>query len=134
MANAADIGHGSSILFGTSGFAANIISFDPASMSRDSIDTSYMGGTVFRTFIPGMIDMGELSLDVQFDAEIDPPIDGAVESIVVTFPLIGADSAGATWTFNGFVTAYSPSVTFDGLMTASMTVKITGDITFADGS
>lgn len=125
------IGHGSTITFATSGFTASIRSFNPASMSRDAIDDSHAGTTgKFRTFCAGMIDMGELTIDIIFDPDTDPPIDGAAETITITFPTPSGQSTPADWEFTGFMTAYNPTVPFDGLLTASVTVKISGDITY----
>jgi hypothetical protein len=36
---------------------------------------------------------------------------------------------GVTWTFDGEVTGYEPTVPFDDAMTATVTLKVTGGVT-----
>jgi hypothetical protein len=64
-----------------------------------------------------------------FDASKDPPIEGAAESITVTYPMAAGATTAATWTGTGFMTAYEPTVPINGIMTATATIKWTGAIT-----
>ncbi len=129
-------GNSTAIVFGTSGFAANIISVDGPSVSRESIDTTHLGTDKAMTFMPASLaDAGELSLEVEFDPDIVPPIadngsaNDAAETIIITWPLPSGKTTAATWAFTGFVTAYSGGASNGERMTGSMTIKISGAIT-----
>lgn len=119
----ADIGTGTSITF-SSGFMAEILSVNHSGISREAIDDTHMGTTTARSFQPSdLYDPGELSVELQFDEDTKPPIDGATETITVTFP------SGATWAADGFMTDFEYSDPLEDKMTATATLKFTGDIT-----
>ena len=78
-------GLGTTIVFGTSGFNANLLSLDGPSLTREAIDSSHMGTTTNMTFIPaGLSDGGEISGEWEFDAGLTPPIDAVAETITIT--------------------------------------------------
>lgn len=130
-----DNGQGASVTFGTSGFTANIASISHDGIERTAIPTTHLGTTTAMTFIPGdLFDPGELSLDIQFDPDDYPPIDQPAETITVTFPLGSGGSSAATWAASGFATGFSYAVAVEELMTGTLTVKFTGDITDTDQS
>jgi hypothetical protein len=129
-------GNGTSIVFATSAFAANIISVDGPSVSRESIDCTHLGTTKSMEFFPANLgDAGELSLEIEFDPDIAPPIadnasaNDVAETITITWPLPAGQSTAATWAFSGFATSYSGGATSGERMTGSLTVKISGSIT-----
>lgn len=126
----ADVGTGTSISFGTSGFTAEVLGINHNGVERPAIETSHLGTTVAKTFMPGdLVDQGEISLDIAFNPNILPPIKAAAETIVITFPVPSGLSTGATYTFTGFCTGASSTILFEERMTATITVKISGDIT-----
>lgn len=132
---AIDNGTGTSIGFGTSSFAATVTAINGESIERVAIRTSHLGTTTAHTFTPGdLFDPGELSLDLQFDPDNKPPLNGAAETITVTFPVAAGESSGATWAASGFVTGFSYGVPFEELMTGTMTIKLSGDITVTGGA
>jgi len=115
-------GTGTQIQFG-SGFFAEILDITPAGMERKSIDTSHMGTSTNKTFIPGdLVDNGNLEVEIAFDPDAIIPIADASESVVITFP----DST--TWTFSAFMTAFKPKTPLEDRMTAQCTLKISGAI------
>lgn len=121
-------GTGSTIVFGTTAFTAEILDFDPANRERVSIETSHMGTTSSHTFMPGaLVDNGELSLRVAFNPANEVPIDEPAETVTITFPVTPV----TTWSFTAFVTADSPSVSFEERSEQNITLKISGDITVA---
>ena len=120
---AVDIGTGITIVFGTSGFSAEIVDVTPPGFSRDSVDTSHQGTTGAHSHMPtDLYESGECSFDIHFEPGTNPPIDAAAETITMTFP----DST--TWTFTGFMTAYEPSAPLEDKMTGSVTVKASGTV------
>jgi len=113
---------------------AEVTNITPPSFSLDQIDVTHMAspnGT--REFIPGLIDPGEASLDINFvpgnasDLRIQELLNltgSAVRSrqMRITFP------NHVTWTFQGVVTGYEPTVPVDDKMAATITIKVTGQI------
>ena len=125
---AADIGTGITIVFGTSAFVAEVTDINGPGMTRESIDVSHQGTTDARIFIPAdLFDAGEISFDIHFNPDTDPPIDKILEEIVVTWP------AGATWTFDGFSTGYEPSTPLEDKMVGTVTVKVSGNVVIVAG-
>ena len=131
----ADSGFGVAITFQT-GFFAEILSVDPPNMTRAAITTTHSatsGGKA--TFIPSdIVDMGEMTVEMAFDPEEDPPIDAAAETVTLSYPVKAGDTNPATWVFSGFMTSYQPTVPIDDRMTARAVIKVSGDITVTAGS
>ncbi len=134
-ADMADVGFGHSITFQT-GFFACIRVTNITGITRESIDTSCSntsGGHM--TFMPSDLhDFGSLEIEMLFDPEEKPPIDQAAESVTLTFPIKSGDTNPATWAFSGFMTDFSGAVPYNDVMTASATIKVSGDITVTAGS
>lgn len=139
---AVDIGTGTTIAFGTSGFSAQVLDVSGPGLARESIETSHMGtsgpgaGQVgSKTFMPAdLVDPGELSFEIHFNPDTVPPIHEAAETITVTFPIPAGLTNGATWVATGFVTSYEPSSPLEDKMVASITVKLSGQITITAAS
>lgn len=126
-------GFSTTITFGTSAFTAELQSVAWSGYSRASIDTSHMGTTNgLMTFIPSdLIDPGSLAMEISFDPDKTVPLaqTDVAETVTVTFPKAGATTA-AKWAASGFVTDFEFTDPMDDRMTASMTVKFSGAITF----
>jgi len=119
-----DSGFGLSIVFGTSGFSADLLDVTPPGASREAIDVSHMGNSGFKEFIPSdLVDWGECKMTVGFDPATSPPISSAAETITITFP------DGTTWAFSGFMTGYEPKAPMEDKMTGEVTVKVSGEPT-----
>ena len=131
----ADSGFGTTITF-SSGFFAEILSVDPPSMERAAIATTHSTTTGGKaTFIPSDItDYGEIGVEIAYNPSTDPPIDAAVETCTITFPIPAGGSTAATWAISAFMTNFTPTVPIDDRMTARATLKCTGDITVSAGS
>jgi hypothetical protein len=135
-----DIGTGATITFGTSSWAASIVSMNHSGMDRPSIPTSHLGTTVWNTFVAGdLTDPGELEIEYQADTSSVastgtkyPPIAKVAETVTVTLPTT-ATSGNATFAGSGFVTSCSPfTIPLEELMVGSCTVKFAGAITRTD--
>lgn len=132
-----DNGTGTTVTFGTSAFTAELLSVSWGGINRVSLETSHMatpapGASNFgnMTFLPGdLSDPGELTMDIHFNPDTEPPIDQPAETITVTWPLAAGDTTPAIWAATGFVTSYEPGATLEEVMTATMTVKLSGNIT-----
>lgn len=131
---ATTIGTGTTVTFGTSGFTAQILEVGWGGIERESVESTHMGTTDAKSFIPGTLyDPGELELEIAFDGDDAPPIGGAVETITVEFAKKSSGSTnGAQWAASGFVTEFEATAPLEDKMTATMTVKLTGAISFTD--
>ena len=124
-----DVGTGTSAAFATSSFTGSIMGITRSGVERPSIPTSHLGTTDDHTFMPGdLVDQGSYDFALQFDPDTTPPIDGAAEVITITFPLPSGQSTPATAVFTGFVVSRGEEVPLEDLMTASFTVKVTGNV------
>ena len=133
-AGRADVATGTTIGFGTSAFVAKLLSISQR-MTRESIDTSHMGTTLNRTFIPGdLVDRGEVDIEFLFDPDDEPPIDKVAETVTITFPLFEGGITPATFEFSAFMTDYEDSGELEGLLRATAKLKISGAITYTAGT
>lgn len=137
-----DLGTGTKITIGGAAMV-EVLDVRPPGMSRASVDTTHMLSEWTRENIPAkLIEWGELEMDIAFDPGWTPPFgtkdntkkwygtgaSGAVDSIktcVVTFP--GAE----TWTFSAWVSKYDPKDPVEDKMTATISLKSTGDVAIA---
>lgn len=132
-----DIGTGTKVGFATSSFTADLTGLTWSGISRESIETSHMetaapGADEFgnRTFVPGdLSDPGELTMQIHFNPGTLPPIDQPAEVITITWPLTKNQTVAATWASEGFITDYNPDDPLEDKMTASITVKFSGNVT-----
>ena len=126
-----DVGTGTTIVFGTSGFSADLLSVSAGGASRESYDTTHMGTTGSKTFAPtSLVDQGTLDIEFAFDPDEQPPISGAIETVTITFPLPDGGSTAATLVGSGFVTDFSFSAEVEERMTGSATLKWSGGVTW----
>jgi hypothetical protein len=126
---ATDIGTGSTVTFGTSGFSADILGVNLSGVTREAINTSHMGTTSDHTFMPtDLVDNGTLELEIAWLATLTPPIitNAAAETVTVAF----AGSA-TVWSFSAFQTDLGITVPLEDKMTATMTFKISGAISIS---
>jgi len=124
----ADIGDGATIAFGTSSFTGSWKTLQHTGVARTSVPTTHLTTSNAKTFMPGdLYDPGEISGTLSYDPDAQPPYNGAAETITITFP------GGATMAASGFVMNFDePSLENDTEMIASVTIKLTGEITWTD--
>jgi len=102
------------------------------SASVATIDTTDISGSA-KTFIAGMIDGGEVSLEVSYDGDADENHDdmttdfnaGTAQDWLITF------SDTSSITASGIITSFSTSASIDDKVTASFSIKVSGALTFA---
>ena len=120
-----DIGTGTTITFADYTFA-EVLSVD-WSASRDSVNTSHMLSTNAQSHIPvDLYDPGELSVELHLDNPgANFPVWSTATACTVTFP----DSD--TWSASAFVTGFDASIPLEDKMTATVKLKLTGEVTTA---
>ena len=107
------------------------------SMALDTIETSSRD-SAWKKFVPGQIDGGEVTFDLVYDPDATTHKEGtrgglayAVtnrqrEQFKVTFP----DTTPATAVFYGYVTKFVPKEPMNDALTADVTIKVDGAITW----
>lgn len=131
-----DVTTGTTIVFGTSSFTADVMSIAFPGISREPIDTSHFGtalpgSTSFgaKTSIPAdLVDAGEFTMEVHFNPIARPPIEEVAETITVTWALVTGDATSSIWAFTGFSTGFDVTGPLDDKMVATLTVKISGSV------
>lgn len=122
-----DIGTGIAIAFGTSSFSAELLALNGNDISREDIDTTHMGTTAYRTFMPSaLVDGGTIEMEFGFDPDEQPPIEAAPETITITFPLPSGMSTAATLAFTGYINSWSWGAPLEDKMTGTATMKVDG--------
>jgi hypothetical protein len=134
-----DTGHGATCTFPTSTFVAAFISFGGSTFSREKLDKSGLATTEYRESKPGdLTDPGEFSADFFYDPDVQPPITGPVETIVLKVgPDPGAPGAGggapAQMSGPAFVREWTtPELATDTILRCSMTIAWADGPTFTD--
>lgn len=96
------------------------------------IDATHMGSPgARREYIPSLLDSGEVQLDLNFlpadsnQGGLRADLNNRVRR---NFKLVWTDTGTTTYSFAAYVTAHSKSAQIDDKLTASVTLKITGDI------
>lgn len=133
MAASTQVATGATITFST-GFFAEINNISWSGYSREAIETSHMGTTTAKTFIPALLaDPGELVVDLNLDQDAKPPLNAAAETVTVTIPA-GETTSQPTWAASGFMTNFEWTGPHEDKLTATATIKFTGDITVTAGT
>ena len=129
MAGTADLGTGTILTFG--GITMEITSLSMSGISRESIETTHLGSTPTKTFIPGdLYDPGSIECEFQLDTTA-PVSTMDIETIMAASSSSWTIAVGslATWTgSNAFATDFSWNLPLEELATGSFTLKISGDI------
>lgn len=132
----------------------NVISITGPNQSRDSIDISSMDSpNNFKEYIPGLLDAGEITVDINYDgsdggdAAVLGGTNAATGLLKNTNPAMmatigffdGTNETGKTnvtnhsfWQANGFITALGHQIPFDTKITQPVTIKLTGTGSFID--
>lgn len=126
MASSAIIGHGATLSIGGSDVAA-LTSITGPAMARDVISLGNHDDTGYVPYASGLADPGEVTIEGMFDSTAGQDALVAHFELATTPTFIITYSDGTTMTFAGFVTAFSNTAPFDGALTFSATIKVTGE-------
>lgn len=134
----ADIGYGTIFKVGNGGsptetftdFGAEVTSITPPGYSRDALDATHMSSPDrFREYIAGLMDAGEVSMDLNYIPDTADAFVAAVIAGKQNYQVVFVDESAAailTFTFAAICTAYQPTAPVDGKMTATATFKVSG--------
>lgn len=112
----------------------NVTNITGPGLALETKDVTNLGTTTARTFIPGLVDSGEISIEINWDGS-STQITGlrtdltskVARNFTITFP----DSPVTTAAFTAYVTSFSITTTTEDTITASVAMKITGDVTWS---
>lgn len=115
---------------------SEIVSFTGPAITRDLIDVANLSSTVRPYIDCGVYDPGEVTLELNFQADTaihdqlaDDCISGTAGALVVTF--LNGTAATNTYSCNAIVTAFTPAGSVADKLTGSVTIKGTGAVTIA---
>ena len=135
---AADIGTGATIAFTTTAKTFKVRSIKQSGIKRDAIDTTHLGTTTAKTFMPSdLIDGGEIEVELLWEPGAigtRPSYAGATETVTITFPMHSGGSVAAAVSFSGFVMDVGFDVPLEDLMISTFKIKVTGDLTWTAAS
>jgi len=114
---------------------AEITDFDGPGGERPDIDVSSLDSTA-REYLPGLKDNGDFSFTANFlgaDAQhvLIRDTDTAETTDATNFRITFTDVGATTATFAAFVKQYRPSGSVDAAVVANVTMRVTGDVTWA---
>jgi len=106
-------------------------------ISSDTEDvTTHDSTAAFEEHVVTILRTGEVSFDIEYDpaaATHKYAAGGLLHDLVSrtaqTYSIVFPDTAGTTWSFSAFVTGFEPDMPHDGALTASVTMKLTGQPT-----
>jgi len=129
-------GHGAILTIGETA-VGNIISISGPNEARDSVDISTMDSTTkFREFIPGMLDTGEVTVELNYDGTAAGTANylntwktNTAATVLIT---LYNGTVTSSFSSSGFITALGHAIPFDGKVTQSLGLKFTGSPTYTD--
>jgi hypothetical protein len=132
-----NLGTGTSITFGTSGFTSELLSVNWTGISTAVVDTTPLAVTPAPAGQIGnrrykaafAVDPGTLECEFHFNPDVKPPIGEPAELITITFPMVSGDLTAAQWRGQGQMLSYDISgIELDTKMVARVNIKLTGSI------
>jgi predicted secreted protein len=114
----------------------NITTIGGPSQARDPIEISTMDSTTkFREFIPGMLDAGEITCDINYDGAASGTgnnLNTLYLSTATDLEWVITFADTSSYHCVGFITALGHAIPFDDKVTQSVSVKLSGVPTFTD--
>lgn len=111
---------------------AEIVNLSGPSESMDTIEATHMQSPgARREFIASLLDSGEVSGDMNFlpsDANQSGFRSDLNNRVRRRWQMVFTDESSTTYEFDGFVTASEPSAQVDDKLSASFTIKVTGEV------
>jgi predicted secreted protein len=114
---------------------AQVSNLSGPGLSMDTEDVTTHDSTgAWEEHVGTILRSGELTIDIVYDPNAATHAGLLTQLAARTaynFAIEFPSTAAVTWRFDGFVTGFEPSAPVDGALTASVTVKITGQPTLA---
>ncbi len=117
---------------------AELFNLSGPSLSMDTVQSTHTQSTGdYHEYLAGILEAGEVSAEVNFlpadatQTEAAGILLDMKNRTLRNWEIIWTDSAPTTWTFAAFCTGFEPSAPIDDRMTASITLKLSGDPTLS---
>lgn len=110
---------------------AQVTNISGPSLGLDTVDVSSHDGAGWEEHIGTILRSGTVTLELLYDPALPSHtmLDvQMVSKLSDSFELRFPDAGFTAWLFDAFVTGLSPSAPVDGALTASVTLKPTGDM------
>ena len=118
----------------------NISSISGPNQSRDAIDiTTLASASITKEFIPGMVDPGELTMELNYNETEALVLTAATYGLgnhypvyyKIQFPDSTNTSASSNFSGSGFITALGHALDTGSKISQSVTLKLTGPATYS---
>lgn len=112
---------------------ANCTNITPPGLSRNTYDATTHGSPDgWMEFVGGLKDGGEVSVDVNYDpADHDAFVEDFDDATPRNYQIVFPDDLSTTWSFTAILTGFEPEAPHDGLLTATLTWKVSGKPTLS---
>lgn len=112
---------------------ANATNITAPGLARNTIDVSaHDSPNKYMEFVGGMIDPGEVSIDVNYDPTAhDMLVADLEDEDPRNYQLVFPDTTGTTWSFAAVLTGFEATAPYDDKLTATLTYKVSGKPTIA---
>ena len=122
---------GTTITGAVAGLIGNVVNIDGPSLALDTVDvTAHDSPGAWEEVVPTILRSGEITLEINYNPTVHKGTNGILKQLTTrakdTWTLGGPMGA---WSFDGYVTGFSPSAPHDGKLSASVTIKVTGPVT-----
>lgn len=117
---------------GTYTQAIGVTKIGPYQLKAEDVDVSdHDSPSQFREFVPGMLESGAVSVDLNYSADETTHQDlEAAVGVQRSFKIVFRHATGRVATFTGYVNGVSPELPYDNKMTCTVSVKISGQPTW----
>lgn len=107
---------------------ANCTNISPPGLSRETYNATTHGSPDgWMEYVGGLKDGGEVSIDVYYDpSEHDSLVADFADATPRNYRIVFPDDLATTWNVTAIITGFEPDAPHDGLLTASVTWKVSG--------
>jgi Lambda phage tail tube protein, TTP len=125
----ADFGYGGTVKFGTTNTISELTTITPPNFSADTVDSStHDMTTIFRTFIKGLVDAGEIALEgfykqADYLLVYDLVATRTLQSVTIIMP---TTPSRTVFYSNCHVTGLETDDPIDDLIPVTYTLKVSG--------
>ena len=113
------------------GLIDNITNFSGPGISLDTVDvTAHDSPDAWEEVVPTILRSGEVTFDINYDPVAHAAAGGLL--LQMTTRAVDTWTLGGpigVWVFDGYVTGFKPAAPHDGKLSASVTIKVTSDVT-----
>lgn len=129
-ASGAKSGFGTTLTVGGTA-VTEIVEIGPPGLERNMIDVTNMGSdNAAREFIGGLLNGGEVSVKLQFKASVATTLVGYFTESAAKAHILTLPSSLGVFTYNAWIMSYKPQAVIDDKVTADVTFKVTGAVTY----